>query len=89
MAGAALGLSALPRAARKGRAPRRQSEVQRVPAATIQGTTVGATVADLLAAICIPIDGEIITGLNGEQAQRGTVLHDGDDLVFFSPMEGG
>jgi molybdopterin converting factor small subunit len=49
----------------------------------------GATVTDLLAAIGIPADGEITTGLNGEQAQLDTVLHDGDELVFFSPMEGG
>jgi hypothetical protein len=49
----------------------------------------GATVTDLLAVIGIPTDGEITTGRNGEQAQLDTVLHDGDDLVFFSPMEGG
>ena len=49
----------------------------------------GATVADLLATIGIAADDEITAGLNGEQAQRDAVLHDGDDLVLFSPMEGG
>lgn len=49
----------------------------------------GATVADLLAAIGIPTEDEVTPGLNGELAQRETTLHDGDDLVLFSPMEGG
>ena len=49
----------------------------------------GATVADLLAAIGIPAESEVTPGLNGELAQRDTALHDGDDLVLFSPMEGG
>ncbi len=49
----------------------------------------GATVADLLAVIGIPAEDEITAGLNGAQAQRDTVLHEGDDLVLFSPMEGG
>ena len=49
----------------------------------------GATVADLLAAAGISPEDEITAGLNGELAQRDTILHDGDDLVLFSPMEGG
>lgn len=49
----------------------------------------GATVADLLAAAGIPAEDEITAGRNGELAQRETVLQDGDDLVLFSPMEGG
>ena len=49
----------------------------------------GATVADLLATIGIRAEEEVTPGLNGELAQRETVLHDGDDLVLFSPMEGG
>jgi len=49
----------------------------------------GATVADLLAAIGIPADGEVTVGLNGDLAQRETELHEGDELLLFSPMEGG
>ena len=49
----------------------------------------GATVADVLAAAGIPADDEITAGLNGDLAQRDTIVHDGDDLVLFSPMEGG
>ena len=49
----------------------------------------GATVSDLLAAIGIPAENEVTPGLNGELAHRDTPLHDGDDLVLFSPMEGG
>jgi sulfur carrier protein ThiS len=49
----------------------------------------GATVADLLDQLGIPASEEITAGCNGDQAQRDTVLQDGDDLVFFSPMEGG
>ncbi|MGH2584879.1 MAG: MoaD/ThiS family protein [Dehalococcoidia bacterium] len=49
----------------------------------------GSTVADLLAAIGVPPEDEVTPGLNGELAQRDTALHDGDDLVLFSPMEGG
>ena len=51
--------------------------------------SAGATVADLLAAIGIPADDEVTVGLNGEQAARETVLRNGDDVVLFSPMEGG
>jgi sulfur carrier protein ThiS len=49
----------------------------------------GATVQDLLAAIGISPDQEITAGLNGELAARETPLHDGDELLLFSPMEGG
>lgn len=49
----------------------------------------GATVADLLTAIGIPAREEVTPGLNGELAARDAILHDGDDLVLFSPMEGG
>jgi molybdopterin converting factor small subunit len=51
----------------------------------------GATVADLLAHIGI-MDAEaeeVTAGRNGDQAQHDAVLQDGDDIVFFSPMEGG
>ena len=50
---------------------------------------VGATVADLLATVGVPPTDEVTAGLNGELAHRDTPLHDGDDLVLFSPMEGG
>jgi sulfur carrier protein ThiS len=49
----------------------------------------GATVADALAAIGIPAEDEVTAGINGDQAQRDTLLNDGDELVLFSPMEGG
>jgi sulfur carrier protein ThiS len=48
-----------------------------------------ATVADLLAAAGVPPQDEITVGLNGELAALDTPLNDGDDVVFFSPMEGG
>jgi sulfur carrier protein ThiS len=47
------------------------------------------TASDLLATIGVPAEDEVTSGINGELAQRDTVLHDGDDLVLFSPMEGG
>lgn len=50
---------------------------------------VGATVTDLLAAIGVPAEDEVTPGLNGELAARDTRLHEGDDIVFFSAMEGG
>lgn len=49
----------------------------------------GGTVADLLEAAGIPEGEEITIGLNGEQGQRDSVLQEGDDVVLFSPMEGG
>jgi sulfur carrier protein ThiS len=51
----------------------------------------GATVADLIALLGIPAGdaAEVTAGRNGDQAQHDDVLHDGDDLVLFSPMEGG
>ena len=49
------------------------------------GTTVGA----LLDQVGIPAEDEVTPGLNGALAARDTELHDGDDLVLFSPMEGG
>ncbi|HTE85189.1 MAG TPA: MoaD/ThiS family protein [Dehalococcoidia bacterium] len=49
----------------------------------------GATVQDLLSTIGIAVDAEVTAGLNGELAGRDTALHDGDELVLFSPMEGG
>jgi len=49
----------------------------------------GAIVADLIAAANLPGDEAMTIGVNGEQGARETVLNDGDEVVFFSPMEGG
>lgn len=50
---------------------------------------VGANVAALLVAAGVPPREEITIGINGELAQPETSLHQGDDVVLFSPMEGG
>ena len=55
----------------------------------IVALTRGASVRALLAATGIPPGDEITVGLNGEQGQMDSVLHDGDEVVLFSPMEGG
>lgn len=49
----------------------------------------GATVATMLSAAGIPEAEEITIGLNGERGTREQPLKDGDDVVLFSPMEGG
>ncbi len=49
----------------------------------------GATVDALLAVAGIPTAEEITVGLNGDQSQRDAILKDGDEVVLFSPMEGG
>lgn len=49
----------------------------------------GATVGMLLAQAGIPASEEITVGLNGNQGDRESILHDGDEVVLFSPMEGG
>ncbi len=49
----------------------------------------GATVADLMAAASVPADEDVTIGINGDQGARDSVLADGDEVVFFSPMEGG
>lgn len=53
----------------------------------------GATAEQMLDAMNIPQDeavrSEITVGLNGELGKRDSVLSDGDDIVLFSPMEGG
>ncbi len=54
-----------------------------------QELRAGATVADALDAAGIPAGEEVTAGLNGERAERESVLHDGDDLMLFSQMEGG
>ena len=49
----------------------------------------GETVADLLALLGIPAEEIVTVGINGELAERNTILHDRDDVTMFSPMEGG
>lgn len=53
----------------------------------------GACVEEMLNAVGVPDDetirGEVTVGLNGELGQRDTVLSEGDDVLLFSPMEGG
>ncbi|MEX2228967.1 MAG: MoaD/ThiS family protein [Dehalococcoidia bacterium] len=49
----------------------------------------GATVATLMAEAGVPEEGEITIGLNGDEAQLDSALSDGDEVVIFSPMEGG
>ena len=54
---------------------------------------VGATVEEMLTAVGIPDDesirSEITVGLNGALSQRDSILKDGDEVMIFSPMEGG
>ena len=53
----------------------------------------GTTVEQLLSVVGSPVDeairGEITVGLNGELGSRDAVLSDGDEILLFSPMEGG
>lgn len=49
----------------------------------------GSTVADLMAAASVPREEDVTIGINGDQGARDSVLADGDDVVLFSPMEGG
>jgi len=58
-------------------------EVRSVPLAA------DSTVADLLRLVGVPAEEEVTPGLNGELAGRETVLHDGDVVLLFGPMEGG
>jgi hypothetical protein len=49
----------------------------------------GSRVADLLEVIGIPADADITVGVDGELADRATLLRDGADVMVLSPMEGG
>ena len=49
----------------------------------------GATVGELAVRIGIKPEDEMIAGVNGEQADAATVLHNGDQVLLLSPMEGG
>lgn len=53
----------------------------------------GTTVEEILGLAGLPDDdairGEVTVGLNGGLGKRDTVLNDGDEVLLFSPMEGG
>jgi molybdopterin converting factor small subunit len=49
----------------------------------------GAPVAAVLAAAGIPAGGEITVAVNGELGSLATLLHAGDQVTLFTPMEGG
>lgn len=53
----------------------------------------GTTVEQLLGLAGLPEDeairGEVTVGLNGGLGKRDSVLSEGDDILLFSPMEGG
>ncbi len=53
---------------------------------------VGATVADVLAAVRTPgalIWGTVAVAVNREYAGLGTVLQEGDEVAFLPPVSGG
>ncbi len=50
---------------------------------------VGTTMHDVIERYGIPADYEVTIGRNGEQAKRPDLVEDGDEIVLFSPMEGG
>jgi molybdopterin converting factor small subunit len=49
----------------------------------------GSTANDVLVRYGVSPEYELTVGLNGELAGRDSVLHDGDEVMFLSPMEGG
>ena len=49
----------------------------------------GASVADLLDTIGIKPEEDVTVAVDGEIAERTTILHDGADVMLLSPMEGG
>jgi sulfur-carrier protein len=49
----------------------------------------GSTMLDIIEHFGIPTDYEVTIGRNGEQAHREDVVADGDEIMLFSPMEGG
>jgi sulfur carrier protein ThiS len=50
---------------------------------------LGATAADLLAAIGVEADAEVTIAVDGELAERETPLRDGAEVMLLNPMEGG
>ena len=51
----------------------------------------GSTVADLVAATGLGFapDEQLKAGINGDSAELDAPVHAGDEVVLFSPMEGG
>jgi molybdopterin converting factor small subunit len=49
----------------------------------------GAVVADLLAALAIPLHVQAVILLNGRRAEFTTALNPDDSITLFPPMEGG
>jgi sulfur carrier protein ThiS len=49
----------------------------------------GATIADLLGALGIPLDEELVIGINNSLAGRETTLAAGDSVLLVTPMAGG
>jgi len=52
-------------------------------------TVPGGTVADLLALLPLRPGEQVIVAVNGEVATPQTVLHEGDEVLLSTPMEGG
>ena len=48
-----------------------------------------STVADLLAALAVPPQSQLTTGVNGQLVALDSLLHDGDKVMLVTPMEGG
>ncbi|HEY7540918.1 MAG TPA: MoaD/ThiS family protein [Methylomirabilota bacterium] len=48
-----------------------------------------ASVEDLLAEIGIAPDTDLTIAVDGEQADRNALLHEGAEVMLLSPMEGG
>lgn len=48
-----------------------------------------ASVNAVLRQMNVPDDEILTIGLNGELAKRDTILSSGDEIVLFTPMEGG
>jgi sulfur carrier protein ThiS len=50
---------------------------------------VGATLADLLAALGLPATTDLTAAVDGELAEPATALRDGAEVMLLAPMEGG
>ena len=51
--------------------------------------TENATVADVVRAVGIAPDEEMIVGINGQLGNQSSKLSDGDEVVLTTPMSGG
>lgn len=49
----------------------------------------GCSLSQLLKSLLIPEDLPIVNLVNGRPGQKQQTLRDGDEIVLFSPMEGG